>query len=350
MSGKTKIEWATHVWNPVRGCTRVSEGCRNCYAERMAARGLPGMCSPTTSEKFAVYGNSGPRWTGKVELIESQLEIPLHWRQRRRIFVNSMSDTFHEKLPFDAIDRIFRVMLEAPQHTFMVLTKRAERMLEYFTWHSVGGVAFHYAPPDWIWLGVSVEDRAHKDRIDKLRETPAALRFLSLEPLLEDLGELNLRTTDEESLECSACPWKGREEDAKRVDEPADDSWFACPRCGEICAHTPIDELGRGIDWVILGGESGPGARPMNPAWARSVRDQCKAAGVSYFHKQNGEWLHNEQGSADNLDAMLAAGARGTTHRWSKRGGDYSLRVGKRAAGRLLDGVEHNEMPEVKRG
>ena len=274
--GKTKIEWtkgedgeAGMTWNPIRGCSRVSEGCRHCYAERLAARSLPGLNSPKTGLPFAaVMADNHPHWTGKVELIESMLDLPLHWRKPRKIFVNSMSDLFHEALLDEAIDRVFTVMAMCPQHTFQVLTKRPERMMEYlsgdpqesfYNWgalagdflghgadgrvHKFIGEAHSSDYEEWIgwplpnvWLGVSVEDRAHKGRIDLLRKTPAAVRFLSLEPLLEDLGELDLT----------------------------------------------------GINLVIVGGESGPGARPCDVAWIRSIIQRCKSAGVACFVKQLG--------------------------------------------------------------
>jgi protein gp37 len=236
----TTIEWTDATWNPVRGCSRVSPGCVNCYAERIAARGLPGLSSPTTGDPFAVMTPSGPHWTGKVELIEHKVEEPLHWRKPRRVFVNSMSDLFHESLPFWAIDKVFSSMAAAPEHTYQILTKRHGRMFEYF--HSgrhdggYGPSRAMYHLDQNIWLGVSVEDRARKDRIDTLRRVPATVRFLSLEPLLEDLGKLNLT----------------------------------------------------GIGWCIVGGESGPGARGCDVAWIRSIVQQCKAAGVACFCKQTG--------------------------------------------------------------
>ncbi len=174
---KTKIEWTEHVWNCVRGCSRVSEGCRNCYAERMAARGLPGMRSPTTGESFAVMTPSGPQWTGRVELIESMLEVPLRRKKPTVYFVNSTSDLFHEALPDKAIDRVFAVMALCPEHTFLVLTKRPERMREYIT-------CWGWTLPN-VWPGVSCEDQATADaRIPLLLQTPAAVRFLSYEPAL----------------------------------------------------------------------------------------------------------------------------------------------------------------------
>ena len=219
---KTTISWTEHTWNPVRGCSRVSEGCRNCYAERMAERGLPGMNSPTTGEPFAIWKNSppaGPRWTGKVELIPEMLDIPLRRKKPTTYFVNSMSDLFHEALPDEVIDRVFAVMALCPQHTFQLLTKRGERLLKYIA-GKIGaghrgdivtaamdqkfslprGRGFPRYVEAWplpnVWLGVSVEDRANKDRIDHLRATPATVRFVSFAPLLEDLGELDLHAID----------------------------------------------------------------------------------------------------------------------------------------------------------
>jgi protein gp37 len=185
---------------------------------------------------YAENTQSGPRWTGRVELIESQLEIPLHWRKPRRIFVNSMSDSFHEALPFEHIKRIWDVTARANWHTYMILTKRAKRMLEFSRWMAGADDVSVAEWPRNVHLGVSIEDRSQLHRIDKLRKTPAALRFLSLEPLLEDLGELDLR----------------------------------------------------GIGWVIVGGESGPGARGCDVQWIRSIVRQCRAQNIPCFVKQTG--------------------------------------------------------------
>jgi protein gp37 len=238
----TTIQWTQETWNPVRGCTHVSEGCRHCYAERQAARNLPGMKSPTTGGPFAVMTPSGPRWTGKVELIPHMLDVPLKRKKRTIWFVNSMSDLFHESLRWPEITKVFDVMRQANWHTYQVLTKRAENLAKFADhWAIHNGGAL----PD-VWLGVSVEDRKNLERIDHLRSAPAAVRFLSLEPLLEDLGTLDLR----------------------------------------------------GIDWVIVGGESGPGARVCDVAWTRSIMSQCKAAGVACFMKQLGARPTNSIGPA----------------------------------------------------
>mgnify|MGYP001603947881 CR=1 FL=1 len=259
MSAKSKIEWTDATWNPVRGCSKVSQGCTHCYAERMFSRNLPGMMPNGYSTAWGDRGYAEVgRWTGRVELIESQLEIPLHWRAPRRIFVDSMSDTFHEALPDEAIDRIFAVMALCPQHTFMILTKRAERMLAYLTENvTEGGRMMHGTPPDWIYLGVSCEDQKTADeRIPLLLQTPAAVRFVSLEPMI---APVSFR-------------WA---------------KWAPIKPYPAINNH--MDGL-RGIHLVIVGGESGPGARPCRVEWIRSVVEQCAAAGVACYVKQMGSF------------------------------------------------------------
>ena len=220
----SKIEWTESTWNPVRGCTRVSEGCRFCYAERIAARfSGKGMAY----EGLAENTKAGPRWTQQVRLVEKLLDEPLKWKKPRRIFVNSMSDLFHEKIELAYIQKVFSVMEKAHWHQFQVLTKRAKLLLKYspkLPW-----------PPN-VWMGVSVEDNRVINRIDALRQTGAHIKFLSLEPLLGALPNLEL------------------------------------------------DE----IDWVIVGGESGPGAREMEKKWVIDIRDQCADAKVYFFFKQWG--------------------------------------------------------------
>ena len=210
----SRIEWTESTWNPVTGCTKISAGCAHCYAERMAKR-LLAMGQPNYRNGF------------EVTCHPQALEMPLRWKKSKMIFVNSMSDLFHKKVPIRFIEEIFFTMNEARWHTFQILTKRADRLVQLSS-------RFKWTPN--IWMGVTVENADHVDRIDCLREIPAAVRFLSLEPLLGPLTELNLTN----------------------------------------------------IDWVIVGGESGPGARPMDPAWALDLRDQCLTAGVSFFFKQWG--------------------------------------------------------------
>jgi protein gp37 len=232
------IEWTESTWNPVTGCTKISPGCKHCYAERMANR-LQAMGQPNYARGF------------DLTLQEHMLELPLRWKKPQSIFVNSMSDLFHHDVPLEYIGRVFDVMRRADWHRFQVLTKRDDRLLELdrnLQW------------PQNVWMGVSVESKEYLKRVDHLRQTAAHIKFLSIEPLIEDLGEFDLA----------------------------------------------------GIDWVIVGGESGPRARPMHPAWVKGLRDLCFDAGVPFFFKQWG-------------------GTR------------------KKAAGRLLEGRTWDEMPAAKR-
>lgn len=269
----TAIQWTDEVWNPTRGCTKVSAGCRACYAMRQAHRfSAPGQ--PYEGLTHVVPGK-GPQWTGEVALVHDALDKPLRWRKPRRVFVNSMSDLFHPDVPFEFVDQVFAVMALTPRHTYQVLTKRPERMAEYFlpiggtnrsdwVWSAMARILNRnrLAYPEWplpnVWQGTSVENQAAADeRIPHLLRCPAAVRFLSCEPLL---GPVDVR---------QALTYHRR---------PGEDFGSF----GNILAAM------QGVDWVIAGGESGPGARPCNVAWIRSLRDQCAAAGVPYFLKQLG--------------------------------------------------------------
>lgn len=227
MSDKSKIEWTDATWNPVRGCTKISPGCKHCYAETFAERfrGVPGH----------------PYEQGfDLRLVPAKLTEPLSWSDRRVVFVNSMSDLFQDGIPDAYVDAVARVMEAAPWHTFQVLTKRGERLRD-----ALSGRLKRFARLRHVWWGVSVEDRRYGlPRIDHLRAAPAGVRFLSIEPLLEDIGVVDLT----------------------------------------------------GIDWVIVGGESGRGARPMDPAWVRSIREQCRRADVPFFFKQWGGVLKKRTG------------------------------------------------------
>jgi len=237
MAGASRIEWTDATWNPVTGCTKISPGCKNCYAHRMAHR-LHAMGQPRYRNNF------------DVTLHPDLLEQPLRWVQPRKIFVNSMSDLFHPDVPEDFIKTAFDVMGQAYWHTFQILTKRSDRLFELagqLTWH------------DNVWMGVSVENKDYTYRIDHLRKVPAAVRFLSVEPLLGPIPKLPLQ----------------------------------------------------GIDWVIVGGESGPRCRKIDPQWVRQIRDRCIALGVPFFFKQWG-------------------GTR------------------KKSSGRELDGRTWDEMPDPK--
>ncbi len=331
MSSSSNIEWTDATWNPIRGCTRVSEGCRNCYAERMAAR----LSGPGRAYHGLVRSTrDGPRWTGKIGYPEDVLRAPLHWRKPRKVFVNSMGDLFHEDIPDEKIDNVFAVMAWADHHIYQILTKRAERMRDY-----VNGVFGRYGdindaaravtgldhiavlptqrhgmvPGGWplrnVWLSVSAEDQPTADeRIPFLYETASAVRGVSLEPLL---GPIDLHLSSHKEKE---------------------------------------------LHWCIVGGESGPGARPMRPDWARSLRDQCHAAGIPFFFKQWGAWSPRSEDDGKPFDSFARhnrdrlVDPSGDVHcSQEAAGGGYVTmsRIGKKAAGRTLDGREWNEYPEV---
>ncbi len=305
-SNNTKIEWTERTWNPVRGCSRVSEGCRNCYAETFAARFTnPGQAF----EGFAVRTPQGPRWTGKVELSLGNLWDPISWRKPSLVFVNSMSDLFHEDLPEGQIARIFTVMREASHHTYQILTKRPARMLDimrrldwWYGWdgESGGWSATICSPgekPDSpfilpnVWLGVSVENQATADeRIPLLLDLRdlAAVRFLSCEPLLGPL-DLGRYLFDENGEPCKECGERIRISSGQGV---------ICGCCSE--GLEPADAYR--VDWLIAGGESGRNARPCDPDWLRSLRDQCQGAQVPYFLKQLGGRRNKRGGDAAVLD------------------------------------------------
>lgn len=271
MGDKTKIQWADATWNAIRGCSRVSAGCMNCYAEKVAARfayDQPIDHNKPPGPYFGLVNDRGG-WNGRVDLIEDHLLDPLRWRNPRKIFVNSMSDLFHENVPDEWIDRIFAVMALAPQHTFQVLTKRPERMRKYLA-HTSALICLSVNRPfplPNVWLGVSVEDQKSADeRIPLLLQTPAAIRFVSYEPAIGpvDFGEFFCPHWPAFQEVC----WKG-----------------GARNCADSCN---CDCHRSRPDWIIVGGESGPGARRFDPAWARSVVQQCKAAGVACFIKQMG--------------------------------------------------------------
>jgi protein gp37 len=258
VSQNSAIEWTDATWNPVRGCSRVSEGCRHCYAEGVAAR-FSGPGRPY--EGLARFTPGGPKWTGVIRLVPEVLEEPLRWKRPRRVFVNSMSDLFHEDVPDDFIDDVFGVMALAKRHTFQVLTMRAGRMRRFFD-----RAPDRAALPN-VWLGVSVEDqRAAADRIPHLIDTPAATRFVSAEPLLGPVDLTNIEVV---------------------APEPPNGPgvWLDALR-GHV--KGPGDMLGVRIAWVIAGGESGRGARPCSVGWVRSLVGQCRSAAVPVFVKQLG--------------------------------------------------------------
>lgn len=378
MGATTGIEWTDATWNPIRGCSRVSEGCRNCYAERVAAR-FSGPGQPYEGlAKIGVRTGHHPKWTGVVRMVAEHLADPLRWRKPRRVFVNSMSDLFHDKLTNEQIAAVFGVMAAAPRHTFQVLTKRATRMREWFEWASTAAPPFaglpsyddhdrhrqvvcrhawdHLHPSDdvlefqrgpWplpnVWLGVSVENQAAADeRIPELLATPAAVRFLSCEPLL---GPVRLDDGQHGWLSCTS-----------KAEGPSEAS------CCEA-----FDVNGwhyHGVDWVIAGCESGPGARPAEVGWYRSLRDQCAAAGVPFFLKQAvGDALGVcDQGCGRRVDAYVhgpttASYSCGCTVEGGEDGSPPDIGAGEgshRKPGGVigapyLDGVQHLAFPEAAR-
>ena len=335
MADGTKIEWTDATWNPVTGCSVVSPGCTNCYAMTLAGTRLRHIASRAGLTRDS---KAGPVWTGEVRLNEEWLTQPLRWRAPRMVFVCAHGDLFHESVPDEWIDRVFAVMALAPQHVFQVLTKRARRMREYLSgdrdrrvaracvdlwtdgavrptadWpvESIGDIdmpddlKMRRWPLSHVWMGVSVEDQARaNERVPDLLATPAAVRFVSAEPLL---GPVDFARVGNIDTVKSAMP-----DALRRVqkDRPlrGDGSISGCqidsiesPHSSILFFQTP-DHMGGFIvtsprewprlDWIIVGGESGPGARPMHPEWARSIRDQCKDAGVPFFFKNGASGAH----------------------------------------------------------
>jgi protein gp37 len=304
----------------------------------------------------------GMVWTGEVRFNDKVLLDPLRWQRPRKIFVCAHGDLFHESVPFEWIDRVFAVMALASHHVFQVLTKRPERMRDYVSadrrdeMNSHAGTMMHWddmPSPNWplpnVWLGTSVEDQPRADeRIPVLLNTPAAVRWLSGEPLL---GPVNLTAIDingdAEMDALNVRDWATEVEDWRDSSDTWEDDFEDWYGCYPDKVSGPMHPT---IDWVVVGGESGPGARPMHPDWARSLRDQCAAAGVPFLFKQWGEFAPGDHGKSKSDDCRFL-GSSGTNlgcdrGAWGQMG-DLTMvqRVGKARAGRLLDGVEHNGYP-----
>jgi len=388
MASVTGIEWTDSSWNPIVGCSIVSKGCTNCYAMKVA-----GARTKHTAKYQGLTqpSKAGPVWTGEVRFWKKALLDPLKWRTPRRVFVNSMGDLFHEDIPDEWIDRCFAVMALAPQHTFQILTKRPERMRAYMLEKWQGTPAQSFAGIDiaaegktgrqsqieeacqplldqlglvntedddlwtedgkckamqwtWplpnVWLGTSCEDQTTADeRIPQLLQTPAAIRFVSAEPMLESID-----------LSALPMPTDPRSSDQNVID--ALSGFETRSGAGTYDRHQKLD-------WVIVGGESGSEARPMHPDWARSLRDQCLAAGTAFFFKQ---WGAFQEGSDFKPGAKVVMNDGRTCEFGSAALVDMDrdkpvppthptlmLDVGKKSAGRLLDGREWNEFPEARR-
>lgn len=325
----TKIEWTNVTWNPVTGCNKVSQGCKNCYAEIMHRR-LRGMFPKKYTGAFLSGAN-----THYGELMK-----PHDWKKPVMVFVNSMSDLFHKDVPFEFIDLVFVTMSDTERHTYQVLTKRAERMYEFYEWKKAGnGFKFDRWPLQNVWVGVSCEDQENADeRIPFLIKVPAAIRFLSCEPLIDKI-------------------------DFRLVP-------------GFNLAGAAGQDLLRNF-WVIAGGESGHNARPMHPDWLRKIRDQCKVASVPFFFKQWGEFMpyephwqapfyYSSGGSAlfdghqmNFLDPETGEAGRWNGRRWydpmdsvtlcveTKSRNCAFLHFGKKHSGNFLDGIQHLEFPKT---
>ncbi|RWB85959.1 MAG: phage Gp37/Gp68 family protein [Mesorhizobium sp.] len=330
MADKSAIEWTDATWNPITGCSVVSPGCTNCYAMKLAGTRLKNIESRKGLTRDT---KAGPVWTGEVRLNRPWLYQPFDWKKPRRIFVCAHGDLFAENVPDEWILDVFTVMAAAGHHTYQVLTKRTERMREfvsrrdllddiYANWYTFSGGAREVQswPLHNVWLGTSTEDQKRADeRLPDLLSTPAKVRFVSAEPLLGplDISKYLLPL-------CDRCP-----------------PWEVPCRIGcQNCTR---------LDWVIVGGESGPDARPMHPAWARSLRDQCANNRVRFFFKQWGAWAPASDASREIATVL----PDGRVREWEAGEGrlvDPEMaalsRLGKKAAGRLLDGVEHNGMPE----
>jgi protein gp37 len=335
MADHSKIQWTEASWPVTTGCTEVSAGCDLCYAARLTSGRLKHL------PEYAGLAVDG-KFTGEVRCHPGRLDWPLRWRKPRRIFVCSMSDLFHKDVPDEFIARVWSTMYGSPRHTFQVLTKRHGRLRswlrrcarwdDYITHNgsppsSYGGDGVIVGVPErWplpnVWCGVSVEDQHWADiRIPALLATPAAVRWLSCEPLL---GPVDLGIDD---------PHAGHEYDEVAAYEYV---CLTCSSADDLDNHRGVryfrrDPGGYGIDWVVCGGESGPGARPMHPDWARSLRDQCVRAETPFFFKQWGEY------------APVMVATQGTG--WEPR--ETTERVGKKAAGRELDGRTWDEYPVV---
>ena len=321
MADHTGIEWTDATWNPITGCSVVSPGCTNCYAMRLAGTRLK---DHPSRAGLTMPGKAGPVWTGEVRFNEQWLNQPLGWRNRRMIFVCAHGDLFHERVPDEWLDRVFRVMEAADWHTYQVLSKRSRRQRDYL-------IARYRdrRPPAHIWVGVSVEDqRRAEERIPDLLATPAALHWISAEPLL---GPLKIR------------PWLT----TLRASPPLSAAALRRPIPGG-----PASSFNTRLGWIVVGGESGPAARPMHPFWVRRLRDDCEAEQVPFFFKQWGAWVPAGQFASAAIPADPFVRKLSLRGKVSDVENDFNVticRVGKEAAGALLDGRHHHEWPRVPR-
>ncbi|MEJ7804609.1 MAG: phage Gp37/Gp68 family protein [Telluria sp.] len=363
MAAETHIEWTRGddgsngaTWNPITGCSVISAGCRRCYAMTLAGTRL---AHTPSRAGLTQQTSAGPVWTGQVRFNAQWLGQPLQWKRPRRIFVCAHGDLFHENVPDAWIDRIFAVMALAPQHTFMVLTKRSERMRRYFAEvsfdriiascrgdegislvprHTMQAIEHHFGmhpesslrfrriiwPLPNVWVGVSAEHQEAADaRIPDLLQVPVAVRWVSAEPLL---GPISFR-------------W------APYAHEAASETYRQyLERQGGANEYEAL----RMLDWIVVGGESGDGARPMNPAWALSLKDQCKAANVPFFFKQWGAHCGGTGQASMFVHLCNGESPAGDRHTVEWPDGYISQPMGKKRAGRLLFGQTYDQMPHIK--
>lgn len=384
MSDKTHIEWTDATWNPITGCDVVSAGCTNCYAMKLAGTRL---AHTPSRQGLTTMTRGGPVWNGSIRFNDSMLDQPLRWQRPRRIFVCAHGDLFHKGVPDEWIDQVFAVAALSPQHTLQILTKRPERMRAYMSdprrphkiaraiidlmidekvprrcvedeaiWPvaSIGDIdlpddiTLRAWPLPNVWLGVSIENQATADeRIPPLLNTPAAIRFVSAEPLLGPVDLTRVRCADENPDGC----WRFN---ALQTGDYYEEAGEPDILTGKVCYEGGDGpERQTRLDWIICGGESGPKARSPNPVAVFSLRDQCAAAGTAFFFKQWGEWAPYSDTTAEDIQdvrygefhpdgewiesCLCAEGVPGT----------QMFRVGKKAAGALLDGVQHHAFPEV---
>lgn len=340
MGDKSKIEWCDATWNPIVGCSRVSAGCENCYAEKVAYR----FKHITKFEN--VVCEDKPKWNNSVFFDDKALEMPLRWKKPRRIFVCSMGDLFHKNVPDEWIDKVFAIMARCPQHTFMVLTKRPERMRKYvqscdeynksdfiselakgclYEWHKNGRKN--------LWLGVSVEDQdSAVDRIPYLLDTPAAVRFISAEPLL---GPIDLTKIEDRNFRHFP----------NSINALEGSIWLS-GSCGESSRTITCAKL----HWVIVGGESGKNARPMHPDWVRNLRDQCQASNTPFFFKQWGKYAPNwDTGNYFNDGDLWGPTCGGgyIAGFGERKTGIHMSPMLKSASGNTIDRKQHLEFPKI---
>lgn len=417
MSAVTKIEWCDRAWNCVRGCALVSEGCRSCFAMKQAHR-FSGPGKPY--EGLTELGPKGPRWTGKIRTVDEALTEPLHWRKPQRIFVNSMSDLFHEGVPDDFVAKVFAVMAVAGAsdpgeparpfaqrwtgktfvggygpHIFQVLTKRPARALALLTSERFRGIVGRHAydfardrtdagylqhqidvreewgrcyepgrmwPLSNVWLGVSCENQQTADqRIPLLLQTPATVRFVSAEPLLGAIDISQFLTAGDSDSPNRALNTHGQTgtclEHGSQLSSGEGQAGISPQASGQSDQEAERPAV-RKLDWIIGGGESQAGARPMHPDWIRQLRDQCVAAGVPFLFKQWGEWtpgvnVDRRTGwvqTAERVDDRWLFGSEDLASEDGHVDDEPDLyRVGKKEAGRLLDGVVWDQFPETRR-